>query len=66
MTAAQKNARETNALYREGLATALELADANQRLFEAEVAEVTARFRMAQAYLALREASGEPPLTAAE
>lgn len=59
-TAARKNAAETNALYREGLATALELADANRQLFEAEVAEVTARFRMAQAYLALREASGVP------
>ena len=57
--AARRNAEETNALYREGLASALELADANQRMFEAEVAEVTARYRMALAYLALREASGE-------
>lgn len=56
--AARKNADETSALYREGLASALELADANQRLFEAEVAEVTARYRMALAYLALREAGG--------
>ena len=58
LRAARKNAEETNVLYREGLASALELADANQRLFEAEVAEVTARYRMAVAYLALREASG--------
>ncbi|HKR62685.1 MAG TPA: TolC family protein, partial [Thermoanaerobaculia bacterium] len=58
LRAARKNADETNALYREGLASALELADANQRLFEAEVAEVTARYRMAVAYLAVREASG--------
>ena len=57
--AARKNTDETNALYREGLASALELADATQRLFEAEVAEVTARYRMAVAYLSLREASGE-------
>jgi outer membrane protein TolC len=57
--AARRNAEETNALYREGLASALELADANQRMFEAEVAEVTARYRMALAYLALREASGD-------
>ncbi|MFL6247617.1 MAG: TolC family protein [Thermoanaerobaculia bacterium] len=57
--AAQKNANETNILYREGLASALELADATQQLFEAEVAEVTARYRMALAYLSLREASGE-------
>lgn len=56
--AARKNADETGELYRQGLASALELADANQRLFEAEVAEVTARFRMAVAYLASREAAG--------
>jgi outer membrane protein TolC len=56
--AAQKNKNETSVLYREGLASALELADATQRLFEAEVAEVTARYRMALAYLSLREASG--------
>jgi outer membrane protein TolC len=56
--AARKNADETSELYRQGLASALELADANQRLFEAEVAEVTARFRMAVAYLASREAAG--------
>lgn len=56
--AARKNADETTILYREGLASALELADATQRLFEAEVAESTARYRMALSYLALREASG--------
>jgi len=56
--AARKNADETRILYREGLASALELADATQRLFEAEVAEATATYRMALAYLALREASG--------
>jgi outer membrane protein TolC len=61
LTAARRNAEETNALYREGLASALELADATQRLFEAEVAEVTARYRMALAYLSLREASGDAP-----
>jgi len=57
-TAARKNANETSELYRQGLASALELADANQQLFGAEVAEVTARFRMAVAYLASREAAG--------
>lgn len=62
LRAARKNADETNALYREGLASALELADATQRLFEAEVAEVTARYRMALAFLALREASGASPV----
>lgn len=60
--AARKNADETSILYREGLASALELADANQRLFEAEVAEATATYRMALAYLSLREASGATPL----
>lgn len=60
--AARRNADEVNELYRQGLASALELADATQNLFEAEVAEVTARFRMAQAYLALREARGLGPL----
>lgn len=62
LRAARKNAEETNALYREGLASALELADANRQLFEAEVAEVTARFRMAVAYLSWREASGIGPV----
>ena len=62
LRAARKNADETSALYREGLASALELADANQRLFEAQVAEVTARYRMALAYLALREAEGVGPV----
>jgi len=58
LRAARKNAEETNALYREGLASALELADANQQLFGSEVAEVTARYRMAVAYLAVKQASG--------
>ena len=62
LRAARKNADETGALYREGLASALELADATQQLFEAEVAEVTARYRMAIAYLSLREASGVTPI----
>lgn len=62
LTAARRNVNETTALYREGLASALELADANQRLFEAEVAEVTARYRMAVAYLSLEEARGEAPV----
>jgi len=64
--AARKNAEETLILYREGLASALELADANQRLFEAEVAEATATYRMALAYLSLREASGVAPVGATE
>lgn len=66
VAAARRNAEETLILYREGLASALELADANQRLFEAEVAEATATYRMALAYLALREASGVAPVGATE
>ncbi|HYO75211.1 MAG TPA: TolC family protein [Thermoanaerobaculia bacterium] len=66
LVAARRNTEETNALYREGLASALELADATQRLFEAEVAEVTARYRMALAYLRLREANGDTPMGATE
>lgn len=62
LRAARKNADETTVLYREGLASALELADATQRLFEAEVAEVTARYRMALAWLSLREAEGVAPV----
>lgn len=62
LRAARKNADETGELYRQGLASALELADANRQLFESEVAEVTARFRMAVAYLTLREAMGEGPV----
>lgn len=59
LVTARRNADETNELYRQGLATALDVAFANQQLFDAEVAEVTARYRMALAYLAMREASGE-------
>ena len=62
LRAARKNADETSALYREGLASALELADANRQLFESEVAEVTARYRMVIAYLSWREASGLGPV----
>lgn len=62
LRAARRNAEETTVLYREGLASALELADATRRLFEAEVAEVTARYRMALAYLSLREAQGAAPV----
>lgn len=62
LRAARKNSEETGILYREGLASALELADATQRLFEAEVAEVTARYQMALAYLSVREASGVEPV----
>lgn len=59
--AARKNAEETSELYRQGLASALEVADASVRLFEAEVAEARARFELALAFLDLRAASGLDP-----
>ncbi|HEY5611807.1 MAG TPA: TolC family protein [Thermoanaerobaculia bacterium] len=60
--AARKNADESTELYRQGLASALEVADANFRLFEAEVAEARARYQLALAYLDLRLALGHEPL----
>lgn len=56
--AARRNANETNELYRQGLASALELADANFRLFDSEVAQARARYQLALAYLDLRSALG--------
>jgi outer membrane protein TolC len=55
---ARQNVDETEILYRQGLATALELIDANDSRFNAEVNYATAQFAMAQAYLALRQALG--------
>lgn len=60
--AARRNADETTELYRQGLASALEVADANVRLFEAEIADVRARYQLALAYLNLRAATGLDPL----
>jgi len=59
--AARRNAEETGELYRQGLAGALEVADANVRRFEADVAESRARYQLALAYLAYRYAIGAPP-----
>ena len=55
---ARQNVEETEILYRQGLATALELVDANDSRFTAEVNYATAQFAMAQAYLGLRQALG--------
>jgi outer membrane protein TolC len=55
---ARQNVDETAILYRQGLATALELVDANDSRFTAEIAYATAEFGMAQAYLTLRQALG--------
>ncbi|HKA89694.1 MAG TPA: TolC family protein [Haliangiales bacterium] len=58
LAAARKNATEVGALYRQGLATALEEADANQKLYDAEVAAVRARYALGIAHLDVRAAVG--------
>ena len=55
---AQRNARQTAELYRSGLAGALEVADANLRLFEADVALARGRYGLGLAFLDLRAALG--------
>ena len=54
----RRNARESTELYRQGLASALEAADANVRLFEAEVALARAGYGVTRAWLGLRAALG--------
>ncbi|MCX6565898.1 MAG: TolC family protein [Candidatus Aminicenantes bacterium] len=58
---AKKNAHETSELYRQGLATALEVADATVSLFEAEVAQVRQRFNLGISFLNLEAALGLDP-----
>jgi outer membrane protein TolC len=58
---AQKNAAETSELYRQGLASALQVADANISLFDAEVALVRQRFNLGVAFLNLEAALGLDP-----
>lgn len=60
--AARKNAAETGILYRQGLSTALTLADASLSLFEAEVALAQNRYSLGVALLGLRAAVGLNPL----
>lgn len=55
---ARQNVDETEILYKQGLATALELVIANDSRFTAEVNYATAQFTMAQVYLSLRQALG--------
>jgi len=55
---ARKNADESAILYRQGLAKAIELVDANDSRFAAEVGDANAQYSMAQAYLNLRQAMG--------
>jgi outer membrane protein TolC len=58
---ARRNVDETAQLYRQGLTGALEVADANLRLFEAEVALARERNALALAYLDLKAATGDLP-----
>lgn len=62
MTAARKSADETAILYHQQLAKAIELLDANEQRFEAEVNYAVAQFSVANAYLALRQAMGLDPI----
>lgn len=59
---ARKNADEVGALEKQNLASALEMADAGVRLFEAEVALARERYGLALAQLDLRAALGLDPL----
>ncbi len=58
---AQRNAKETTELYRQGLASALQVADANVSLFEADVNLVRERYNLGLSYLNLRAATGLDP-----
>ncbi|MEP6862966.1 MAG: TolC family protein [Deltaproteobacteria bacterium] len=61
-TASGKGAFETGILYKQGLAKAIELVDANEQRFTAEVSYAEAEYSVANAYLALRQAMGQGPL----
>ncbi len=59
--AARRNSEETQILYQQGLARAIELTDANAQRYAAEVGRESARLAMEQAYLELRFALGLDP-----
>jgi outer membrane protein TolC len=58
---AKRNAAQIAELYRQGLATVLQVADANVSLFEVEVELVKERYGLAIAYLNLEAALGLDP-----
>jgi len=62
--AAKQSADETAILYKQGLAKAIELVDANDARFLADVSYATAEYSVALAYLALRQAIGLEPIGA--
>src|SRR5262249_45592733 len=59
---AQRNNDETGILYKQGLARAIEVTDANATHFDAEVARANAPPSMEQAYLQLRFVLGLAPI----
>ncbi|HEY1586389.1 MAG TPA: TolC family protein, partial [Polyangia bacterium] len=59
---AQKNTDETTILYKQGLAKAIEVTDANATRYDAEVTLATAKLGMEQAYLDVRFALGLGPV----
>jgi outer membrane protein TolC len=60
---AQKNTDETAILYKQGLAKAIELTDANASRYDAEATLATAKLAMEQSYLNLRFALGLGPVS---
>jgi outer membrane protein len=58
----KKNAEEVAVRYREGVASAFELADANAQEFAANAEVARARFDLGVSILTLRRASGSSPL----
>lgn len=62
MNAARQSVDETAILYRQGLAKAIELVDANDERFTAEVNYAGAEYALAVAYLNFRQSLGLDPL----
>jgi outer membrane protein TolC len=62
MEASRHSVDETAVLYKQGLAKAIELVDANDSRFIAEVNYAQAEYSLALAYIALRQALGLDPL----
>ena len=62
LKSADQSVEETAILYRQGLAKAIELVDANDKRFAAAINYASAEYAMAQDYLNLRQALGLDPL----
>lgn len=62
LDAAEKSVEETNVLYKQGLAKAIELVDANASRFEAEVTLAAAQLELRRSELDLRAALGLFPV----